>query len=105
MFRKRGDLMATYIMLVNFTQKGIEDIKHGPDRLTAIKERARKRGGEIKEFYLTLGQYDAIIVIEGANDEGTVTGILEAASQGHIRTQTLRAFPENEYRKIVAALP
>ena len=97
--------MATYIMLVNFTQKGIEDIKHGPDRLTAAKERARQRGAEIKEFYLTMGQYDAIIVTESPGDEAAVTALLQAASQGYIRTQTLRAFPENEYRKIVAALP
>ncbi|HLJ59518.1 MAG TPA: GYD domain-containing protein [bacterium] len=97
--------MATYVMLVNFTQKGIEDIKHGPDRLTAAKERVRKSGGEIKAFYLTMGQYDAIIIMEGPNDETVATGILQAASQGYIRTRTLRAFPENDYRKIVAALP
>ena len=97
--------MATYIMLANFTQKGIEDIKNGPDRVTAAKERARQRGGEIKQFYLTLGQYDAVIVVEAPNDEAALTGILQSVSKGYIRTQTLRAFPENEYRKIVAALP
>ncbi len=97
--------MATYIMLINFTQKGIEDIKHSPDRLAAAKERARQRGAEIKEWYLTLGQYDAVIVLEAPSDEAAATGILQTASLGYIRTQTLRAFPENEYRKIVATLP
>src|SRR5207302_8640350 len=39
--------MPTYVTLVKFTQKGVEDIKHGPDRLATAKERARARGGEI----------------------------------------------------------
>jgi uncharacterized protein with GYD domain len=30
--------MATYITLVNYTQKGIEDIKESPNRLDAAKK-------------------------------------------------------------------
>ena len=97
--------MATYITLVKFTQKGIEDIKHGPDRLETAKQRARARGGELKAFYLVLGRYDAVIISEAPNDEAAATGWLYAGSQGYIRTETLRAFKEDEYRKIVAALP
>ncbi len=97
--------MPTYITLVKFTQKGIEDIKHGPDRLKTAKERARSRGGEIKAFYLVLGQYDAVIISEAPNDEAAATGWLSGAAQGFIRTETLRAFTEDEYRKIVAAMP
>lgn len=97
--------MATYVTLVKFTEKGIEDIKHGPDRLATAKQRARSRGGELKAFYLTLGQYDAVIISEAPNDEAAATGWLYAGSQGYIRTETLRAFTEDEYKKIVAALP
>jgi uncharacterized protein with GYD domain len=97
--------MPTYVTLVKFTQKGIEDIKHGPDRLTTAKERARSRGGELKAFYLVLGQYDAVIISEAPSDEAAATGWLYGGSQGYIRTETLRAFTEDEYRKIVAALP
>ena len=39
------------------------------------------------------------------NDEAAATGWLYAGSQGYIKTETLRALTENEYRKIVAALP
>jgi uncharacterized protein with GYD domain len=97
--------MPTYITLVKFTEKGVADIKHGPDRLAAAKQRARERGGEIKAFYLTMGQYDAVVVTEAPNDETAVAGLLAGASQGYIRTETLRAFTEDEYKKIVAALP
>jgi uncharacterized protein with GYD domain len=97
--------MPTYITLVKFTQKGIEDIKHGPDRLAEGKQRAKSRGGELKAFYLTLGRYDAVVITEAPNDEAAAVGGLAASAQGYLRTETLRAFTEDEYKKIVAALP
>lgn len=96
--------MPTYISLIRFTQKGVEDIKNGPSRLDAAKQRARAAGGEIKAFYLTLGQYDAVVISEAPNDETATSRLLQGASQGYIRTETLRAFTEDEYRKIVAAV-
>lgn len=97
--------MATYITLVKFTEKGVADIKHGPDRLAAAKQRARERGGEIKAYYLTMGQYDAVVISEAPNDQTVLTGLLQSGSQGYIRTETMRAFTEDEYKKIVTALP
>ena len=97
--------MPTYITLIKFTEKGVADIKHGPDRLAAAKQRARERGGEIKAYYLTMGQYDAVLISEAPNDQTIVAGLLQGASMGYIRTETLRAFTEDEYKKMVAALP
>jgi len=97
--------MPTYITLVRFTQKGAQDIKGGPGRLDAAKQAAKAAGGEIKAFYLTLGQYDGVIVSEAPNDEIVASRLLQTASQGNLQTETLRAFTESEYRKIIAALP
>ena len=38
--------MPTYITLLRFTQKGMQDIKHGPDRLDNAREAIRAAGGE-----------------------------------------------------------
>ncbi len=97
--------MPTYITLINFTQKGAADIKGGPDRLEAARKRARERGGDLKAFYLTMGRYDAVVINEAPNDEAAATGLLQAASMGYVRTETLRAFTESEYKKLVSALP
>jgi len=74
--------MPTYVTLIKFTQKGAEDIKHGPDRLSSAKQRAKQRGGEIKAFYLTMGPYDAVLISEAPNDEAMASGALSAASMG-----------------------
>ena len=50
--------MATYISLFKYTQQGIENIKDGPKRLDAAKEAFKTMGAGIKEYYLTMGQYD-----------------------------------------------
>ena len=96
--------MPTYISLIRFTQKGIETIKEGPKRLDAAKERFRAAGGELKAFYLVTGQYDAVAISELPNDEAVARLALANASMGNVRTETLRAFTEGEYRKIIAAL-
>ena len=96
--------MPTYITLVRFTQKGAEQIKNGPARLEEGKKRAKERGAEIKAYYLTMGQYDAVLITEAPNDEAQAVGALGAASMGFIRTETMRAFTEAEYTKIVGQL-
>ena len=97
--------MATYITLLHFTQQGIKDIKQGPERLDAAKQVFKAAGAEIKDFYLTMGQYDAIVISEAPDDETTSKIALIIGSQGNVQTQTFRAYPESEYRKIISALP
>ena len=97
--------MATYIILANYTQKGIENIKESPARLDAAKEAFQAMGAEMKEFYLVMGKYDMIIVAEAPDDETATKLALAISSRGAVRTETIKAYTEDEYRKIIAALP
>jgi uncharacterized protein with GYD domain len=97
--------MPTYVTLMSFSQEGLERIKEGPSRLDRAKEAIKAAGGELKAFYLTLGHYDAMAITDAPSDEAYATTILSITSAGTIRTVTLRAFTEEEYRKIVASLP
>jgi uncharacterized protein with GYD domain len=97
--------MPTYISLLSYTQQGLSSIKQGPARLDAAKEAYRKAGGELKAFYLTMGQYDMIAIAELPNDEAVATMALALGSVGNLRSVTSRAFTEAEYRKIIGALP
>jgi uncharacterized protein with GYD domain len=97
--------MPHYIGLYRYTQKGIESIKGGPARLDAAKKALEAAGGKLIGFYLTMGEYDAVTIAEFPNDEAVAKAALAGASQGYIRTETLRAFTEDEYRKIIASLP
>jgi uncharacterized protein with GYD domain len=103
--RKGGTEMATYIMLIRYTPKGIEKVKESPSRLDAAKKAFKAAGAELKDFYLVTGRYDIVVVAESPNDGTIAKGSLDLASKGSVATETLRAFKEDEYRKIIAALP
>lgn len=97
--------MSTYMMLVKYTQKGIENVKQSPTRLDAAKKAFKALGAELKQFYLVTGRYDIILVAEAPDEETMAKVALDLASKGSVTTETLRAFTESEYRKIIGALP
>lgn len=96
--------MPTYITLFQWTQKGIENVKDSPKRLDKAKEAIKAAGGKMEAFYLTMGQYDMVSISEAPSDEAFAKTMLALASGGAIRTQTLRAFTEDEYRKLIGSL-
>jgi uncharacterized protein with GYD domain len=94
-----------YVTLIRYTQQGIANIKESPARLDAAKKAAKAVGGKINAWYLTMGRYDAVLVSEFPDDETGAKFTLAVASLGNVTTETLKAFPEAEYRKIIAGLP
>ena len=97
--------MPTYITLARWTQKGLENVKEAPSRLDMAKEAYKAMGAEIKEMYLVMGEYDMVVISEVPDDETMAKVLLSIGSQGSSRGETLRAFTEDEYRKIIDALP
>ena len=97
--------MATYILLLRYTQQGISKIKESPERSEAAKKMFHLMGGEIKSVYLTAGRYDMVVIAEAPDDETMARICLAAGSLGNVRTETLRAFTEEEYIKIIKSLP
>ena len=91
-------------MLNNWTDQGIRTIKESPRRLDATKKAIEAAGGKMLGFYLTMGKYDSVLIVEAPSDEVAATLALSAGSQGSIRTETLKAFPEAEYRHIIAKI-
>ena len=96
--------MSHFITLIRYTQQGATKIKESPARLDAAKKAAEKAGGKIHAWYLTMGKYDAVIISEFPNDEASAKFMLATGALGNVTTQTMKAFTEGEYRKIVAAL-
>ena len=96
--------MATYLLLLNYTDQGIRNIKESPKRVDAARALARKHGAELKEFYLTMGAYDIVTVVEAPSDEAVAKFVLATGALGNVRSTTLKAFSEAEFRKIVGAL-
>ncbi len=97
--------MPNYISLLKWTDQGMRAIKDSPQRVDAAKRAFSAAGGRMTDFYLVLGEYDVVNIGEFPNDEAYLTTLLEVASRGAVRTTTLKAFTEDEYRRIIAAIP
>ena len=96
--------MATYVVLVNFTDQGIRSVSDSPKRYEAFKALADKLDVQVKSTYWTVGAYDIVTTLEGSDEAVTAT-LLKLGTQGNVRTQTLRAFTADEFGKIVKKLP
>jgi len=96
--------MPHFVILIRYTQQGMAKIKESPARLDAAKKAAEKAGGKIHAWYLTMGKYDAVLISEFPNDEAGAKFALSVGALGNVPTQTLKAFTETEYRKIIGGL-
>jgi uncharacterized protein with GYD domain len=88
--------MATYIVLGNYTDQGIRNIKDTPKRTEAVKEMGKKTGVTVKDTFWTLGAYDFVSIIEAPDDEKVIAFGMKTGALGNVRTQTLRAFSAAE---------
>ena len=96
--------MSMYMLLCNYTEQAIRNMKEMPKRREAAREKAKKLGVEIKAAYLALGAHDLIIHVEAPDDETIAKFVLSLASMGNMRTTTVRCFPEAEFEKIIGGL-
>lgn len=96
--------MTTYIMLLNWTDAGVKSVHDSPSRLDTAKEQLAEMGGEMKAFYLTMGEYDMVAVCEAPDDAVAARFAMQLGMGGNVRPRTLKAFPEGAYREIIATL-
>jgi len=95
----------TYISLVKFTEKGIQNAKQTTQRLDAWAAKVQSMGVTIKQMYWTLGEYDQVCIFEALDDETAASALLAANMLGNIRSQTMRAFTAAEMEKILSKVP
>jgi uncharacterized protein with GYD domain len=96
--------MATYIMLINFTEQGIRNVKDTLKRADAFRAFAKKHRSAVKDVYWTLGPHDGALIVEAPDDETMTTLALGLGALGNVRTQVLRAFTADEMGPILGGM-
>ncbi|MBS3650957.1 GYD domain-containing protein [Pseudaminobacter sp. 19-2017] len=95
--------MTTYVLLINWTDQGVRNVRESPKRLDAAKKALSDMGGSFREFFLTMGDYDMVAVCEAPDDAVMARFALQLSTGGNVRTRTLKAFPEAAYREIISS--
>jgi len=96
--------MTTYILMINWTEQGVKNLRESPKRLDAAKKSLQAMGGSFKDFYLTMGEFDMVAICEAPDDAVFARFIMTLGMSGNLRTRTLKAFPESAYRELIATL-
>ena len=96
--------MATYLLLCNWTDQGVRNLKEAPQRRQRAVEMAQRFGCEIKGVFLTMGPYDLVLRVEAPDNEAIARMLLSIGTQGNLRTTTMKAFPAEDFERLLGAL-
>ena len=96
--------MPTYIALANWTDRGAQQVKESPSRVDLARKALIEMGGEFRSLYMTLGDYDLVLIYEAPDDAVAARFMLLLGQLGTVRTRTMKAFPEAAYREIIHSL-
>jgi uncharacterized protein with GYD domain len=93
--------MATFIVLLDYTDRGIRNLKDSPQRADAFNAFAEKAGATIVGQYWTIGSHDGVLVMEAPSEEVAASVLLHLGADGNVRTTTLRAFDWAEAQELI----
>ena len=96
--------MARFVVLMNWTEQGVKSAKESPQRAARAREAWKAKGIEIESLYWTLGSLDLVAVITAQDGLDLAAVLLQLGGDGNVRTQTLRAFDEAEFAKVLSKL-
>jgi uncharacterized protein with GYD domain len=96
--------MSKYVALVRWTAEGIKNAKDSPKRLDRARELAKAEGVSFDAFYMVMGDCDMVAIMDAPDDAALARFVLRLSATGAVSTKTMKAFTEDEYRTIMAAL-
>jgi uncharacterized protein with GYD domain len=96
--------MPHYILLVNWTDQGIRNVKGTIERVESGTQLAQKHGMSLEQVYWTIGPYDIVALGEAPDDESATAFAVELGSAGNVRTTTMRAYDREEMSGILGRL-
>jgi uncharacterized protein with GYD domain len=96
--------MPTYVMLARWTDQGIRAIDDNPRRVDAARKALADMGGQFRALYMTMGEYDLVGIYEAPDDAVAARFSLLLGKLGNVRITSMKAFPEEAFRQIIASL-
>jgi uncharacterized protein with GYD domain len=97
-------IMPVFIVLMNMTPKGAENLKELPALIDKGIKRFEDNGGKLLGFYMLIGEYDYVAVADAPNGKMMAAFLLDIAEAGYVSTKSLRAFSRDDFESMVAKL-
>jgi uncharacterized protein with GYD domain len=102
---REGTRTASFVVLVQWTERGIREVRQTVGRARDVRSLAERMGGAMPTLLWTQGAYDLVGIAEFPDDETFAAFALAVGSRGTTRTQSLRAFTDDDMGRILQKLP
>jgi uncharacterized protein with GYD domain len=97
--------MVRYIMLMNLSREGKENIKEAPQRFAATQRNMKACDIRLIDMYATLGPCDYVLVLEAPDEKAIFKFVTMISADGEVNTETWRAISFDDFSKITQELP
>lgn len=97
--------MVTYVLLINWTEQGIKNVKETVKRAEDVRKLSERLGGRLTSLHWTQGRYDLVGMLEAPDEETANAIALAVGMGGNARTEMLRAYSAEEMQKVLDKLP
>ena len=94
--------MPTFVVLYRFTEQGVKHARDTVKRARQSRADNEMRGFKVHTLLWTQGQYDMIAVVDAPDEKAMMSGLLNVGAAGNVRSETMRAFNEQEMEDIIA---
>ena len=80
-------------------------MKNTAKRAADFRSSIQDGGGSVKDIYWTMGRHDGVIIFEAPDDATAAAVMIGGCAKGNVRTETLRAFTEEEIQGVLNKIP
>jgi uncharacterized protein with GYD domain len=67
--------MPKYVILVNWTEQGVQSVKETTQRAEHVKQMVEQMGGRMDTLLWTQGRYDLVGIMEAPDEETAAVGL------------------------------
>jgi uncharacterized protein with GYD domain len=96
--------MPLYVTLYKWTEQGIRDVRNTVNRADQVSRSVESAGGKVHGIWWTQGAYDVVTVAEWPDEDTAMAMALRLATEGNVRSETLRAFTAEDMGRILGRL-
>jgi len=84
--------MESYVILMEMTEKGLNEIDKIPAFVNELKDKMNKRGLNLKDFFKTMGETDYVALFEAPNETEALGVIMALGKIGYFTTLSMKAY-------------
>jgi uncharacterized protein with GYD domain len=92
-----------YIVLGKWTDQGRKTTKDAKKRIETAQNLVKEQNGSMSLCF-TMGEYDFVAIVDIPNEEGMVKVLMKLNIMNNVITETLKAWTDSEFMKIVSEL-